>query len=402
MTIVSFCTREIKIGKYSFSLITLIWFLLAIIAVILEMLRGLTSINNYLIYEHVFHHLIQQKNLYAQYPTEYSDSNHYGPFFSFVVAPFALMPTYIGCFFWVLTNVWLLWYAIKRLHINEQQKALILLLAVVEMMTAAQNVQFNIMLTGMIVLSYVFIEEKRDFWAALFIVIGIYTKLLGIVGLAFFFFSHQKVNFIVSLIFWAVVLFCLPMLISSPSFVIKSYADWLHALTEKNVSNIDLSTDINMQDISVLGMIRRIFNYNSLHNWAVLIPAGILFCLPYLRFKQFKFTHFRLHYLAITLITMVIFNTSSESPTYIIAVIGAAVWFSIQQIPWSKTIVTLLCFMLVLTSLSSTDLFPKNIKDNFIVEYSLKALPCFILWLVILYHLLTKKFHETFIANHVE
>jgi len=400
MKLLIFFNRKIQLGKFNCTYITFIWFALVVIGVMLEMLRGVSSINNYLIYEYVFHHLVEQKNLYLQYASEYHDSNHYGPSFSLLIAPFSILPTFLGCFLWVIANAWFLRLAINKLHIHQYQKTIVLLVSLVELMTAAHNVQFNISITGMIILSYVLIEEKKDFWAALFIILGAYTKILGIVGLAFFFFSKQKPKLIISLIFWAVLLFCLPMLFSSPQFVIHSYKDWFSSLVNKNQSNINLEINLNMQDISVLGIIRRVFNYDNLHNWAVLIPAGILFCLPYLRIKQFKYANFRLHYLALTLITAVIFNTSSESPTYIIAVVGAGIWFSIQKKPWSKKVIVLLIFMLLLTSLSSTDLFSKNVKDNFIVEYSLKALPCFIIWLVILYDMLTIKFVELFNAEN--
>lgn len=36
-----------------------------------------------------------------------------------------------------------------------------------------------------------------------------------------------------------------------------------------------------MQDISVMGMIRRIFNYQQLSNLVVLVPAAIVYALPF-------------------------------------------------------------------------------------------------------------------------
>jgi hypothetical protein len=47
---------------------------------------------------------------------------------------------------------------------------------------------------------------------------------------------------------------------------------------------------------------------------------------------------------------------------------------------------------MALTSFSPSDLFPKFIRDEFIKPYSLKALPCVLIWLAVSYQLLTRDF----------
>ena len=117
----------------------------------------------------------------------------------------------------------------------------------------------------------------------------------------------------------------------------------------------------------------------------------MLYVLPFLRWKQFKFTTFQLSYLAFALIGVVIFSTSAESATFVIAVMGVGIWYVVQQ---QKTvwINIVLGFVLLLTSLSATDLFPEYIRMNFVRPYSLKALPCFLVWLILGYQLLKKNF----------
>lgn len=357
--------KKVKIFKYAVSFPTILWFLLAAIAVTLELSRGLDSVNNYLIYKGVFQHTWLQKHLYIQYPTEYDDANHYGPLFSIVIAPFALFNNYVGCFLWCIANAAFLYFAIKNLPISSHQKNVILLITAVEMMTSTHSVQFNPMLTSWILLAFILVEKELDIWATLFIVAGFYVKLYGIVGLAFFLFSKHKIKFIVSFIVWLIVLFCLPMLISSPAFIIQSYQNWVESLVAKNVQNTDSSIAMNLQDLSVLGMVRRVFKIENLHNYLITVPGAVMLLLPYLRVKQFKRLYFRLSYLALLLISVVIFSTSAESPTYVIAVTGVAIWFIVQHVPVQKWVYALLIFTIIVTTFSVTDVFPHTVRVNF-------------------------------------
>jgi hypothetical protein len=263
----------------------------------------------------------------------------------------------------------------------------------IEMMTATHSVQFNTMLTGWILLSFVFTEKKQEVLATLFIVAGLYVKIYGIVGVAFFFFSDNKLRFFLSFIGWCIVFFCLPMLISSPAFVVQSYQDWAHSLIEKNATNIIIDT-VGMQDISLMGMVRRVFQIGNLPNYWFTVPAAFLYIFPFLRTSQYKWVNFRLSYLALALIGVVIFSSSAESPTYVIAVTGLAIWYVIQAQPRTFFPIVLLILTFLLTILSPTDLIPRFIRVE-IVRYSLKALPCCIAWIVIIYQLLKKDFSIT-------
>ena len=367
-----------------------IWLGLACIAALLELLRN--SVNNYLIYKGVFTHTINQVNLYLPYPELYGDTNHYGPFFSIIIAPFALLPNAVGIMLWALANAWLLLKAIKLLPLNTNQKSAILWISALEMMTSTHNLQINPLITALIILSYVMVKRKQDFWAALFIAIGFYIKLYGIVALVFWLFSEHKIRFIGSFIFWMVILFVLPMLISSPQFIMQSYQDWFNSLVAKNAENVSGPTGAIMQDISVMGIVKRIFDLPYLSTLYFLVPGLIIYGLSLLRFKQYKVLNFQLGVLASTLIFLVLFSTSSESPTYVIAVTGAAIWYVIQPKPASIWVNALLIFMLVLTCACSTDLCPSYIRKHVIIAYSLKALPCFFIWMYLAFQLLTTNF----------
>jgi len=371
--------------------ITVLWFLVPFVALVLEAQKENIFINNYLIYKNVFWHTFQEKNLYNIYPAEYFDKNHYGPLFAILIAPFAILPNYIGIMLWGMVNVSILFYAVGKLPITFWGKNIILLLSLIETLTSTQNLQFNPMLCSWIILSYVAIKNNQLSLAALLIVAGTFIKLYGVVGLPFIFFTKDYKKLIGYLILWAIILFCLPMFISSPEFVYQSYIDWFHVLVEKNAENINSYLNESMQDISVMGFFKRVTGYYHLANFYFIIPAGILMLLPLYRFSKWGNTNFQLTYLAQLLIGVVIFSTSAESPTYVIAVVGFGIWYVLHAPKPPILIYLLLVLLLILTIFSPTDLFP-NVLQNIVVKFALKVLPCFLTWLYITKNLLFNQF----------
>ncbi len=369
--------------------ITIIWFLMAIVSSVKQFLTHDTfKYNNYLIYKNVFFHTINKICLYAEYPAEYFDHNHYGPIFSIIIAPFAVLPDWLGMTLWSIFNTAILIWAINKLPLKSNQINLILWICAHEFLTTILSFQFNPIMAGIIVLSFVFISTRKDIWSAMVIILGMFVKLYGIVGLAFFFFSKHKVKFITALICWSIVFFILPMLISSPEYILQTYQEWFDRLIVKNSENASL---VSMQDISFMGMFRRILQNPNLSNLPFLLFGIICFGLPYLKISFYKTQQFQLLLLSSVLIFTVIFSSGSESPTYIIAMVGVAIWFVIKEKPVSKFDIFLLFFAIILTSFSPSDLIPKFIRENYIRPYALKALPCVLIWFKIIYEMMTLK-----------
>src|SRR5476651_1144780 len=232
--------HQIKALFTNKTFILFLWFGLSLFAVAKGVFTGDSAahINNYIIYKHNFLNLIQQHSLFGPQPEFYFDLNHYGPVFALIIAPFAWLPDNAGVILWVLFNAWILYKAVMLLPLSQTQCLLILLINANSLMGSSGNVEVNPLIAALIIFSFVFIRNKQDFWAALAIMLGTAIKLYGIVGLAFFFFSDNKVRFTLSLFFWAAVLFVLPMFISSPDFIIKTYHDWYPDLVAKNAANV--------------------------------------------------------------------------------------------------------------------------------------------------------------------
>ena len=363
-----------------------LWTLLAVVA-------GLTKMaphrhNNFLIFRGVFWHTIQKLSLYDFYPTEYNDHNHYGPIFSLVIAPFAVVPDAIGLLGWLVVLALGMYYAVRRLPLEEGRQIFLYWFCAHELLTALQMQQFNIAIAAIIIGSFAAIEKGREVTAAFLIVLGTFVKLYGVVGLAFFFFVKRKPRFILALIGWSVVCFVAPMLISSPEYVIGQYVEWYERLAAKNGEN----TFSLMQNISLLGMIRKASGSASYSDLLVILPGLALFGLPYLRFGQYRHLAFRYAILSSVLLFVVLFSTGSESSTYIIPFAGIALWYATS--PWKRSgwDVALLVFAFVLSSLSPSDLFPRSLREAYVLPYALKALPPTLIWLRLSYELLTRDY----------
>lgn len=309
------------------------------------------------------------------------DSNHYGPFFAVIIFPFALLPDWLGSLSWNIFNTALLIWGIFKLPLTTKQQVIIAWICVHEFLTAILSFQFNVGITGLILLSFIFLEKQKVFMAAIAIMVGFFVKLYGIVGMAFFFFVKEKLKFLGSLVVIAICFFCLPMLFSNFNFVIASYVDWYHSLIFKSSLN---ETGV-MTDISFFGFIRKAtgIHVNVLYGC---LTASLFLAIGLLRTKYYEFLNFRLLILCYLLFCIVLFNTNVESPTFIIAFLGVGIWFIIVE--RNVYSIFLLVFALILTSLSPSDLFPRYLRENFVSPYALKALPCILIWLDITYRIL--------------
>ncbi|MFC4261587.1 glycosyltransferase family 87 protein [Ferruginibacter yonginensis] len=378
------------------SLSIIIWFGLVIVALALSFVNH-SGINNYYIFKGVFEHTIQQKNLYLAYPEQYEDVNLYGPVFSVVIAPFAILPNILGSFLWILFSAFILYYAIQQLPISKNIKSAIIICSAVEMMNVASWFQSNAFIAACILLGFSFIIKEKEGTALFFILLATFIKLYGIVGLSFFLFSDNKRKFIFYTICWSLVFISLPLLFTSIDFIIQSYIDWYHALTVKSAKNIDITQQNYLQDISVMGMIRRIFKFTHLKNIVVFIPAVILFLIQCLYVKYYNDIRYKTYLLCSVLLMVVIFSTSAESPTYIIAFLAICLWYFLQNKTTYNTIFFIFAF--VVTSFSYSDLLTPSFRIYIARPYAIKALPSFITWLIICMQVYKKQFLQISLEN---
>jgi len=78
-----------------------LWVIILPLVAWLKYILG-NNANNFKIFRNVFWHTIGELPLYVKYTAEYYDINHYGVFFSLLIAPFAALPQWLGLLLWLM------------------------------------------------------------------------------------------------------------------------------------------------------------------------------------------------------------------------------------------------------------------------------------------------------------
>jgi hypothetical protein len=246
-------------------------------------------------------------------------------------------------------------------------------------MTSMQNSQSNALLAGLLVLSFGLLENKKYLLGTLCIVFSAYIKLFGIVGFALFLFYPKKWKLSLYTILWSILLFFIPLAFVDFNQYIKLFQSYWAML------NNDYSTSYGY---SVMGWLNSWFGIRLNKN--IIVLAGmVVFLIPLFRLNQYKNYTFKYLTLTSILIWIVIFNHKAESPTFIIAMTGVSLWFISSEKNISNIALFISAF--ILTSLSPTDIFPRFLREEYVIPYTLKVLPCIIIWLKIIYDMIILK-----------
>jgi hypothetical protein len=365
-----------------------IWFGLVFIALINAYNHH--AYNNFIIFRQSFYHLLDKTNLYIEYVGQYADHYYYSPSFAALIVPFSILPFSISIFVWGFFDAGILYYAIRQLPISSKYQNFILLFSANEMMNATSNLQSNGLTAATIILSFVYMIKQKETQSAWMMLLGFFVKLYSITGLAFFFFTTKKMKFILSFVACAIGLILLPLLFTSPAFLIQSYQDWFAALSRKSNFDITISMYDNMVDITLQGMVKRVFNLPNLNKWIFIVPGLLVFVAQYLYYKHFSHPIYRLYILCSVLLFIIVFNTGTESPTYIIGIPAICLWYVLQE--KNKLTTSLFIVALFFSSFSYSDILTPYVRKHIMMPYALKVVGCFLIWVVIAIQIFTRQF----------
>ena len=352
--------RQLRIASYAMAVV---W----IVAVIIIALQAAARENNvFLTFRTSWFNLAEGRDLYQLNPSHY-DYYKYSPTFALLFAPFAVIPLTAGLLLWTATNAAALYYALGRIFSAERllaARGIVFIDAVGSM----QNAQSNVLSAGLMILAFVELERRRELTAAIAVALGTLTKLFPIAAAAFAIFRPYRIpRFALLGIACGVVGIAAPLLLVSPEQLKELYRSW-GALSK---------TDALTRGYSVMELLEMLFHADWPNAPLQLAGAAIMLA-PLRRYWMYGTERFRLLFLASVLMFCVIFNHKAESPTFVIATAGVAIWFlNVERnaISWAAFAV-----FLVGTTLSSSDVMPEALQEGFFEPYKIKTVPVLVVW----------------------
>ncbi|MDP3442372.1 MAG: glycosyltransferase family 87 protein, partial [Ignavibacteria bacterium] len=276
-----------------------------------------TPFNNYDIFRYSFSNLLDNNNLYLEYPEYYFDLYKYNPSFAVFMAPFWLLPKGLGVIIWNLINALLPVYAVNKLKIPLKAKVFFAFFILIELLTSIQNAQSNGLMLGLMILLFVQFENKNTFLAALMMILGFFIKIFVIVGGILFLFYPSKKQFILWSGFLVIGFGVLPAFFIGFESLVQQYQNWWQLLIN------DKPHELNY---SIMSFFEKAVNIHIPQIYYLLFGTIVLL-LPLLRRQFYSNFTWRITYLSAILVWVVIFNHKAESPTFVIAMAGAALWF---------------------------------------------------------------------------
>lgn len=326
-----------------------------------------------------FHNLLLNKSIYGLHPDLYFDNYKYSPTFAWLMGAFHFLPISVGVVLWNLLNTLVLLLGVWRylsedgldIHKDQADKKcwLAMLIIFPEALITAQNLQSNNLIVGAMLLGLYHLRNERVWQAAFFFVLCGFIKFYGMAAAIFFLFYPKKFQFLLAMSVWTLLFALAPLTIIPPDSLLSEYQEWMKVLLVSKLK----------QQVSVMGILQSWFGL-SISFEAVEAVGLLLFLLPLLRFRLWCNRLYQQRMVAYFLLFIIVFNKMAESPTYVMAITGVALWWVTLK-ERSRLDLGLLALAVIFTSLSPTDLFPKFIQKEFLMPYNIKALPCVMIWL---------------------
>lgn len=334
---------------------------------------GYTAYNNYVIFKNSFFHLKENTNLYIAYEAEHWDLYKYSPTFSLLMMPFWYLDNFTGLFLWNLLNMLVFVFAMSKIDLQNGKKFILAMLFLLpEMLTSAQNSQSNLLIAGLMILGFTAVNKNKIAEACLYLLIAAFIKPFALVGFVIFLLFPGKLQMIKWSLVFTIILFLLPLIMIPFSALMDQYHNW----------SILLQNDHDVSyGYSILGILNSWFHLDPSKFFTLLVGIILLF-LPYLQIKKYRNYEFKNLLFSSILIWVIIFNHKSESPTFIIAAAGIAIWY-FTQVKRSLVNDILMILAFIFTCLIATDLFPLFIRKEYAEPYAIKVVPCILIWVKI-------------------
>ena len=280
---------------------------------------------NFMIYADATHDFLNGISPYmARWTASHGDQFLYGPLFTVLFTPFALLPPWLGSILWNMFNFTMLFWAIYSLpeKYAREQKSKTFLYIFLILATTQLSFQYNVVVAYCFIFAFSLLERGRSFWAIVLILLSGFTKIYGIFQLGLLLCYPRFWRNMGYVALAGVVLLALPALKTGLDGLLPYYGEWFDGLGAERLRN---------GHQSFFYMHPLLFKLEPVSHW---IQAGIITALAALlvaRRKRWPDFAFRAQALGVLMCYVILFSDSCQKHTYVIALLGYMLWH------WSRT-----------------------------------------------------------------
>jgi hypothetical protein len=326
--------------------------------------------NNFSVFRAAATNLFAHRDLYAAHPEQHFDYYKYSPTFALLFAPLAALPFALALLIWSLLNSVLLYYALRRL-LPERPATLAIALVYLEVLFAMQYTQSNGLVTALILLAFLALEEGRQPRAALLIGLDAFIKIFPLAAAALAVFHPRRRRFALWLAAVALGLLALPLVFLPPHELIAQYRSW-RAIESSDAARIHRGDSVMQYLYLWFGA--------DWHLWPVQLAGTLVLLAPLaLRRERWGDAGFRLLFLCSLLVYSVLFNHQSERASFVIAYTGLFVWYAAGEFDRVRTGIALVA--LIVLVLHDVEILPWATR-RVLILYRIKGIPCLAAWLL--------------------
>jgi len=359
----------------------------ALVSVLIAIQRyagGPRRYNNFTIFRQALFHLQNHQNLYLEYPREYADLFLYHPTFCILFFPFSVLPIPAGLLLWALAGSFIMFYAIKVLPVSYENKVFFWWFIIVELVVSIHGQQTNSIIAALGLFTFAFLEKDKQKWAALFPVLAFCIKGYGLIFLALFLFYPNRREYIRYTILWMTALLLLPLPVVGTGHFVQIYKDWLVCLINDHKDNFGFS---------IMGLVKMKWPaLTDMDTMLIQLAGLVLFAVTWIKTLvegTVRSLSNRLLLLGYISLWVIMFNHSAESPTYVIAVQGVILFYIVNRYNDSTWPKLLISFVLIFSLMAVSEIVPSSWENEFLQPNLVKVLPCFLVWCVIQWQLLS-------------
>lgn len=339
---------------------------------------GVPAENNFRIFRAAFQHLVAGQDLYAAYPLEHADLYKYSPTFALLFAPFALLPVVPAYFAWQVVSIFAVIVGMHR-QMTRRQMTVALLIAWPSVVTDMQRAQSNTLCAGMMLIAWSCFARREQLTASVSGAVGAFVKIFPLAAFAGVLLHPRKLRQLALIALVMAVGAGLPLLVTSPSSLVLQYESWVRIETLDTVPVVYGQHGAGLY-AGLMGGLHVWLGVDWPH-WPVQL-AGVLIVLAPIAWRRDRWTdaQFRLQLIASILVFAVLFNHQAESPSYVIAMLGTAIWFATsERAAWR---VALIVAAMLMVNGGSSGVLSRDLYHRVYLAYLLKTVPLIPIWIV--------------------